>query len=63
GRITFVIAHRLSTVRRADEIIVLDGGEIVERGTHDQLLARDGLYADLHAAQFRSLTPAGADDA
>jgi ATP-binding cassette subfamily B protein len=49
GRTTIAIAHRLSTVRDADEIVVLDGGRIVERGTHDQLLARRGRYAALAA--------------
>jgi subfamily B ATP-binding cassette protein MsbA len=53
GRTTFVIAHRLSTVRNADRILVLDEGSIVEEGTHDQLLALGGLYADLYAKQFR----------
>jgi len=50
-RTTFVIAHRLSTVRDADRILVFDGGEIVERGTHDELLETDGLYANLWAIQ------------
>ena len=52
GRTSFVIAHRLSTVRNADEVIVLDGGHIVEQGMHNELMARDGLYADLYRRQF-----------
>src|SRR5262245_21374358 len=58
GRTVFVIAHRLSTVRRADVILVLDAGRLVERGTHPELLARKGLYARLHALQFRDERPA-----
>jgi ATP-binding cassette subfamily B protein len=52
GRTSVVIAHRLSTVREADQILVVAGGRIVERGTHDDLLATDGLYADLYRTQF-----------
>lgn len=52
GRTTFVIAHRLSTVRRADMILVLDRGRIVERGTHEELLARGGLYKEIHDLQL-----------
>ncbi|MEU4286736.1 ABC transporter ATP-binding protein [Kribbella sp. NPDC026596] len=52
GRTSLVIAHRLSTVRNADVILVLDDGRIRERGTHDELLANGGLYADLYATQF-----------
>ena len=53
GRTTFVIAHRLSTVHRADLILVLDGGRIVERGTHRQLLASDGPYRQIYELQLR----------
>ena len=53
GRTTLVIAHRLSTVRRADRIVVLDQGRIVEEGTHEQLLSNAGLYKRLHEIQFR----------
>ncbi|HEY1573593.1 MAG TPA: ABC transporter ATP-binding protein [Pseudonocardiaceae bacterium] len=51
-RTSLVIAHRLSTVRAADLILVVDGGRVVERGTHDELLARGGLYAELYQTQF-----------
>jgi ABC-type multidrug transport system fused ATPase/permease subunit len=52
GRTSLVIAHRLSTIRAADLILVVEDGQIVERGTHDQLLARDGRYAELYYTQF-----------
>jgi ABC-type multidrug transport system fused ATPase/permease subunit len=52
GRTSLVIAHRLSTVRAADQILVLEHGEIVERGTHDELLAAEGRYADFYNTQF-----------
>jgi ABC-type multidrug transport system fused ATPase/permease subunit len=52
GRTTLVIAHRLSTVRNADRILVMDKGRVVDEGPHDALLARGGLYADLYRLQF-----------
>jgi ABC-type multidrug transport system fused ATPase/permease subunit len=55
GRTTFIIAHRLSTIRRADLILVVDKGRIVERGSHAELLARGGLYAQLHRIQSSAL--------
>jgi ABC-type multidrug transport system fused ATPase/permease subunit len=53
GRTTFVIAHRLSTIRSAGQILVLEGGEIVERGTHDELLAANGRYRQLYDKQYK----------
>ncbi len=53
GRTTFVIAHRLSTIRSSDQILVLEHGEIVERGTHEALLAKDGRYRQLYDKQYR----------
>jgi len=57
GRTSIVIAHRLSTVRDADQILVIDGGRVVERGRHDDLLAAGGVYADLYRTQFRTEAP------
>ena len=60
GRTTFVIAHRLSTVRRADRIIVMDRGMVIEEGTHKELIAAGGLYKQLYDIQFRDYPPARA---
>lgn len=53
GRTSFVIAHRLSTIRHASQVLVVDGGQIIERGTHDELLAARGVYYELYMSQFR----------
>jgi len=53
GRTTLVIAHRLSTIQAADKIVVMDQGRVVEEGTHNALIAKDGLYAQLHRLQFK----------
>ena len=52
GRTALIIAHRLSTVRNADRIYVIDEGQIVEQGTHEELLARHGIYRELYEQQF-----------
>ncbi|MBR3863972.1 MAG: ATP-binding cassette domain-containing protein, partial [Clostridia bacterium] len=56
GRTTIVVAHRLSTIKNADQIIVITNEGAVERGTHSELLQKDGIYADLYKYQFKSLT-------
>ncbi len=66
NRTSIVIAHRLSTVLAADQILVMDRGEIIERGTHESLMAQGGLYADLYETQFRNqreLIPSGNNEA
>lgn len=57
GRTTIVVAHRLSTIKRADEILVLSSGSVVERGSHEQLLNADGEYAALWKLQSSSGVP------
>ncbi|MBP3384917.1 MAG: ABC transporter ATP-binding protein [Firmicutes bacterium] len=59
GRTSFIIAHRLSTIRDADCILVMNHGDIVEQGTHEELLAADGFYANLYNSQFANQTAAG----
>ena len=52
GRTSFIVAHRLSTIREADLILVMNKGQIVEQGTHESLLAQGGFYAELYQSQF-----------
>jgi subfamily B ATP-binding cassette protein MsbA len=52
GRTTLVIAHRLSTIEHADRIVVLEHGHVIENGSHEELIAKDGMYANLHRIQF-----------
>jgi ATP-binding cassette subfamily B protein len=61
GRTAFVIAHRLSTIRNADVILVLKDGEIIERGVHDELLAKEGFYYELYMSQFKKQEDAAAE--
>ncbi len=58
GRTVVTIAHRLSTIRDADLIIVIAGGVVAESGNHDELMARNGIYADLHRTQFEDAASA-----
>jgi ATP-binding cassette subfamily B protein len=53
GRTSFVIAHRLSTIRDADSILVINDGEIIEQGSHEELLAQQGFYHNLYVSQFK----------
>ena len=54
GRTSFIIAHRLSTIKNADLILVMKDGDIVEQGTHDELIAKGGFYANLYNSQFEA---------
>ena len=57
GRTSIIIAHRLQTIQEADRVMVLDQGEVVEIGSHEELLAAEGLYATLHSLQFQDADP------
>jgi ATP-binding cassette subfamily B protein len=61
-RTSFVIAHRLSTIRDSHKILVLNAGEIVEQGPHDELMAQEGFYYALYMSQFKGKGPAGEVD-
>ena len=56
GRTSFVIAHRLSTIKNADLILVMRDGDVIESGTHEELMRRGGFYADLYNSQFEDKT-------
>ena len=58
GRTSFVIAHRLSTIRDADMILVMKDGDIIESGNHDELIKKNGFYADLYNSQFEQIEEA-----
>lgn len=58
GRTSFIIAHRLSTIRNADLILVMNEGDIIEQGTHEELLKQNGFYANLYNSQFEKIEEA-----
>lgn len=58
GRTSFIIAHRLSTIRNADLILVMNEGDIIEQGTHEELLKQNGFYANLYNSQFEKISEA-----
>ena len=62
GRTSFVIAHRLSTIRNADLILVVENGDIIEQGTHDELLKQHGAYHRLYQSQFADQEMSGAEE-
>lgn len=62
GRTSFVIAHRLSTIRNADLILVVDNGNIIEQGTHEELLRKNGTYQKLYHSQFANLETITAEE-
>jgi ATP-binding cassette subfamily B protein len=55
GRTSFIVAHRLNTIKNADKILVMKDGKIVEQGRHDELMAKNGFYASLYGAQFKMI--------
>ena len=57
GRTSIIIAHRLQTIQEADRVMVLDQGQVIEIGSHEELLAAEGLYATLHSLQFQDADP------
>lgn len=61
NKTSFVIAHRLSTIRPAHKILVINGGEVVEQGSHDELMSQRGFYYTLYMSQFKGKAPGGAE--